>query len=126
MIKGIEHLGIAAENPDQLAQWYVRHLDMTIIRDNGQGTIFIAAPCGSVVELYPAKTNGERSYDNYTSGIRHLAIEVENFHQEYDRLLENGVEIAAEPVIREDLKLVLFRDGEGNLCHLIERQHPLS
>ena len=34
---------------------------------------------------------------------------------------ETGVQSAAEPVIRPDLKLALLRDPEGNLFHITNR-----
>ena len=59
-------------------------------------------------------------------GLRHLAVLVEDFDREYQKLKDKGIEIAAEPVINEEIKLVLFRDPEENLCHLVERASPLK
>ena len=51
---------------------------------------------------------------------------MEDFDREYQKLKDKGIEIAAEPVINEEIKLALFRDPEENLCHLVERASPLK
>lgn len=126
MIKGIEHLGLVAEDSAKLVKWYQEHLQMKVIRENGKGTYFIQGPGGIIIEVYQARNETERKYDNYTPGWRHLAIQVVGFDDEYQRLLDQGVEPAADPILREDLKLALFKDCEGNLFHLIERKNPLK
>lgn len=125
MIKGIEHIAIVARDPVKLVKWYEKNLDMKTVRKMSETTFFIQAPCGTVLEIYAAQKEGARDFDNHTSGLRHLAILVEDFDLEYKKLIDNGVEIAAEPVINDEIKLVLFKDCEGNLCHFIERKNPL-
>ena len=126
MITGIEHTGISAENPEELARWYVEKLGMRLVGDNKKGTLFLAAPNAAMIEIYPARQKGQSGFDNYTAGHRHLAFSVDDFDRTWEDLKASGVKMAGEPVVNEAIKLVLFYDGEGNLCHLIARALPLG
>ena len=122
MIKGIEHIGIAAEDSTALKNWYMDILNMTVVSDNGKGGYFIAAPNGVQIEIYPATDEGERDYHNLTSGLRHIAFLVEDFDGEYERLKEKKVNFVGEPVVKEKFSNLFFKDPEGNLVHIIERR----
>lgn len=126
MIKGIEHLGLVAKNVDALCDWYIKYFDFKCIRTLPNGTKFIMANDGNIIEVYPCKSIDSAEHDNYVTGLRHIAFDVDDFDYEYDRIRKLGFEIAAEPVINENLKLVLFKDPEGNLCHLTQRTMPLK
>ena len=125
MIRGIEHVGLAARDVDALCEWYIRYFGFVSLRKLPNGTQFIMAGDGSIVEVYPCRSEDNILHDNYLTGLRHIAFDVDDFDAEYARLRALGIEIAAEPVINESLKLVLFRDPEGNLCHLTQRAVPL-
>ena len=125
MIKGIEHVGLVARDVPALCEWYIRNFGFTLVRVLPNGTRFIKAADGSFIEVYPCKSEDSELHDNYLTGWRHIAFDVTDFDAEYARLKELGVEFAAAPVINESLKLILFRDPEGNLCHLTERAEPL-
>ena len=56
MIKGLEHVGLCAENPKALADWYVAVLEFSLVRElPEQRTYFIRASDGNMLEVYPAK-----------------------------------------------------------------------
>lgn len=122
MIKGIEHIGIAAKDSTALKNWYMDIFGMTVVSDNGKGGYFIAAPNGVQIEIYPANAEGDRSYDNLTSGLRHIAFLVEDFDGEYERLKTKNVNFVGEPVVKEKFSNLFFKDPEGNLVHIIERR----
>lgn len=122
MIKGIEHIGIAAKDSTALKNWYMDIFNMTVVSDNGKGGYFIAAPNGVQIEIYPATDEGERDYYNLTSGLRHIAFLVEDFNGEYERLREKKVNFVGEPVVKEKFSNLFFKDPEGNLVHIIERR----
>ena len=72
MFKGIEHTAIASANPQQLAQWYVDHLEFVINYTYG-GNYFVKAKNGAMLEIIPAE--GEFAVPKLKDpGIRHLAI----------------------------------------------------
>ncbi len=122
MIKGIEHIGIAAKDSTALKNWYMDIFNMTVVSDNGRGGYFIAAPNGVQIEIYPANSDGDRNYDNLTSGLRHIAFLVEDFDGEYERLKGKNVNFVGEPSVKEKFSNLFFKDPEGNLVHIIERR----
>ncbi len=54
MFKGVEHTAIASPNPQNLAQWYVDHLDFVINFEYG-GNYFVKATNGTMLEIIPGK-----------------------------------------------------------------------
>ena len=122
MIKGIEHIGIAAKNSTVLKDWYVDVFGMTVTRDNGKGGYFIADKNGTEIEIYPAEREERSECSNLTAGIRHIAFAVDNFDAEYKKLKEKNVEFVGEPIIKEKYSNLFFKDIEGNLLHIIERR----
>jgi catechol 2,3-dioxygenase-like lactoylglutathione lyase family enzyme len=123
MFQGLEHTAIASSDPATLAQWYVDHLDFHI-NYTYAGNFFVKAKNGSMLEIIPAE--GSRPANELkTPGIRHLAIVPDNFDQAYEHLKAKGVTFLGEPFNNQGNRLVFFADGEGNICHLIQREKPL-
>ena len=114
----IEHPGIAAKNPEALADWYIKNLGMKLLRQTGPTTFFVGFDKGACVEIYQAKTDAAPIANNYVQGMTHIAFYTEDFEKVHAELLAKGVQPAAEPILRDDLKLALMRDGEGNLFHI--------
>ena len=121
----IEHPGIAARNPEALAKWYMENLGMKLLRQTGPTTFFVGFDKGACVEIYQAKTEAEPIANNYVQGMTHIAFYAENFTEVHEALLKKGVQPAAEPILRDDLKLALMRDGEGNLFHITCRNSEI-
>lgn len=120
--KYIEHPGIAAQNPKELTQWYIKTLGMELKLQPGETTFFIACKGGGIIEIYQAKFSAPPLENNYVRGLCHIAFYVDDFDQAYDDLITQGVEVAATPmIIPPRLKLALFRDPEGNLFHITQR-----
>lgn len=123
MFKGLEHTAIASPDPRKLAEWYVRHLEFTI-NFTYDGNYFVKAQNGAMLEIIPSE--GERAPQKMKDpGIRHLAIQVDDFDAAYERLKAEGVTFATGPINNQGNRLVFFTDGDGNLVHLIHRQKPL-
>ncbi|HTR34885.1 MAG TPA: VOC family protein [Bryobacteraceae bacterium] len=123
MFQGLEHTAIATPDPKRLAEWYAQHLDFRI-NHNYMGNYFVRAADGSMLEFIPSE--GERIPQKMRDpGIRHLAITVDNFEAASAELRKRGVELVDQPVIMGGNRLQFFRDGDGNLLHLIQREQPL-
>jgi glyoxylase I family protein len=123
MFLGLEHTAIASPNPKTLAQWYVDYLGFHINFEY-DGNYFVRAANGSMLEIIPSE--GERADQKMRDpGIRHLAIDVENFDAAYAQLKSQGVHFIAEPYTNMGNRLVFFTDCDGNLVHLIQRERPL-
>jgi glyoxylase I family protein len=58
-------------------------------------------------------------------GIRHLAVEVDDFDAGLKELRAKNVNIIAEPFENKGNRLVFFTDLDGNYLHLISREKPL-
>ncbi|MGH9584618.1 MAG: VOC family protein [Bryobacteraceae bacterium] len=123
MFNGIEHFAIASADPKGLAGWYTSNLEFQLLFESG-GNYFVQAKNGAVIEITPAE--GARPDSGmHTPGMRHMAISVDNFDAAYEHLKASGIQFAGEPYTNNRNRLVFFRDGDGNLVHLIERERPL-
>ena len=123
MFKGLEHTAIASPNPRALAQWYVDHLEF-VINFEYDGNFFVRAQNGSMLEIIPSE--GERAPQKMKDpGIRHLAIDVDNFDDALAELQRKQVSFLTEPFNNQGNRLVFFSDLDGNIVHLISRPKPL-
>jgi glyoxylase I family protein len=123
MFKGLEHTAIASPNPRKLAQWYTEKLEFRI-NHTYDGNYFVRAANGTMLEIIPSE--GERAPQKMKDpGIRHLAIEVDDFDAAHARLKQLGVNFLTEPVNNQGNRLVFFADGDGNIVHLIQRERAL-
>ncbi|HYO84004.1 MAG TPA: VOC family protein [Bryobacteraceae bacterium] len=123
MFKGLEHTAIASPDPQRLAQWYADNLEFRINFEYA-GNYFVRARNGSMLEIIPSE--GERGSNKMKDpGIRHLAIEVEDFDRGCEQLQAHGIEFVAGPFENQGNRLVFFTDCDGNLLHLISRPQPL-
>jgi len=123
MFRGLEHTAIASPNPAHLAEWYVQKLDFRI-NYTYDGNYFVRAADGSMLEIIPSE--GDRSPQKMRDpGIRHLAIDVENFDAALAELRRREVNFMGEPFVNQGNRLVFFTDCDGNILHLIQRERPL-
>jgi glyoxylase I family protein len=123
MFKGLEHTAIASPNPGKLAQWYVDHLDFAINFEY-DGNYFVKAANGALIEIIPSE-GGRAEQKMKDPGIRHLAILVDDFDADQERLRKAGIEFLTQPVDVKGNRLVFFADCDGNLLHLVQREKPL-
>lgn len=125
MVKGIEHIGIAARDTAALKDWYVRLFDFTQVYDNGKGTYFLKAQDGSMIEFIKATEETDK-FTEKALGFRHLALAVDDFEGMLEILTKENVEVVTAPVVAPNgNKTFFFRDPEGNILHLIYRPQPL-
>jgi glyoxylase I family protein len=123
MFRGLEHTAIASPDPLKLAEWYVHHLDFRI-NHSYDGNYFVRAKDGSMLEIIPSV--GERLPQQMKDpGIRHLAVDVEDFDAALQELRNRKVHFLGEPFENQGNRLVFFSDGDGNILHLIKRDRPL-
>ncbi|MFN7922830.1 MAG: VOC family protein [Bryobacteraceae bacterium] len=123
MFKGLEHTAIASPNPEKLAEWYRDYLGFRI-NFSYAGNFFVRAANGTMLEIIPSE--GEKFPEKMkTPGIRHLAIEVDDFDAGHEELKRLGVHFYGEPFETQGNRLVFFADGDGNILHLIKRPAPL-
>jgi glyoxylase I family protein len=123
MFNGLEHTAIASPNPEKLAQWYQDTLEFRINFSYG-GNFFVRAKNGAMLEIIPSE--GARAPQKMKDeGLRHLAIEVDDFDAAYAHLKSQGVHFYTEPFLMGEYRLAFFADADGNYIHLIKRPEPL-
>jgi glyoxylase I family protein len=123
MFKGLEHTALASPNPQALAQWYVDHLEF-VINFEYSGNYFVRARDGSMLEIIPSE--GERPPQKLKDpGIRHMAVDVDDFDEALAALRQKNVNFIGEPFENQGNRLAFFTDLDGNYLHLISRPNPL-
>lgn len=123
MFKGLEHTAIASPDPRALAHWYVEHLEFRINFEY-DGNFFVRAQNGGMLEIIPSDGDALAAKMK-TPGIRHLAIEVDDFEAATAELKRKNVHFLGEPFANQGNELVFFSDRDGNILHLIRRPQPL-
>lgn len=120
----IEHLGLAAENPVALRDWYVRVLGARQVLELAQEppAFMLELPGGLWLEIFQADFALTETGDNKLRGWRHLAVRVDDLATAKAGLEARGV------IFPENAKpaggggrVLFFKDPEGNLLHLVER-----
>ncbi len=126
MIKGIEHLAIFSKDTETLKDWYIKMFEFRTVYDNGKGTYFLMAPDGAMIEFVKTSEIGEVTGEK-VSGIRHIALAVDDFEAMVEKLMAENVVVVTEPTVSASgIKTFFFRDPEGNVLHLIYRPEPLK
>ena len=124
MFLGLEHTAIASPDPRKLAQWYVDHLGFHLNFEYN-GNYFVRAANGAMLEIIPSE--GPPAENKMKDpGLRHLAINVNDFDAAYASLRDQGVKFLGEPYLNGTNRMVFFTDCDGNFVHLVQRQKPLT
>jgi catechol 2,3-dioxygenase-like lactoylglutathione lyase family enzyme len=120
----VEHIGLAAKDPVSLKDWYVRALGAELVFADGKTppAFFLRLPGGVLLEIYASQSASTLTADNTVAGWRHLALHVASLETARQQLESRGVAFM-DPVkpAGGGGRVLFFRDGEGNLLHLIER-----
>jgi len=123
MILGVEHAAIASADPHKLANWYVANLDFKIF-SSAETAVFIQARNRTLFEVILAERQLPEP-ELKDTGMRHIAIAVDDFNQAYLRLKSAGARFVTEPYEASGNTVAFFKDPEGNFLHLIYRTTPL-
>ncbi len=120
----VEHIGVPARDPRALADWYIQKLGAEFIAPNGDKPPYFLRTPGSVAmfEIYDATSHDVITEDNGLAGWRHMAMRVDSIETARKELETRGVKFI-EPVkpATGGGRILFFKDGEGNLLHLVDR-----
>jgi len=120
----VEHIGLAARDTVALKAWYARVLGAREVFTDGKTppAFLLEIQAGAMIEIYPAGTALVETGNNKLAGWRHLAIRVESIESAREELAKRGVafEEPTKPAGGGG-QVLFFKDGEGNLLHLVER-----
>lgn len=112
-----------------MAQWYVEHLGLSIVRDLGDAkqTTFLADDSGqTVIELYSNPQAEIPDYSKIEPLVLHMAFAVDDMEAERSRLVAAGATLADE--VRTTAggdQLAFLRDPWGFTIQLARRNKPL-
>jgi len=119
-----EHLGLPAQDPTRLKDWYVTVLGAELVFENGQTppAYFVRLSDGLILEIYQAESSLKETGTNSLAGWRHLALQVESIEQGREELEKKGVKFTetVKPAGGGG-RVLYFTDAEQNLLHLVER-----
>jgi glyoxylase I family protein len=122
----IEHAAFNVEDPVAAADWYSKHLGMTLKRAHKDRpwVRFLADDGGAVmIELYNHPNAPVPDYRNQNPLILHLAFKVDDLFKERDRLLAAGATMATDDIMKtpEGDQLMMLRDPWGFPIQLAKR-----
>lgn len=124
MYRGMDHVAIAAQDPQGLINWYCAHLEMHVVAHNGQDppTALLAGVGGSMIEIMPAQEVSRGEAGLFDPGLRHMALRVDDFDAAYAHLQQLGVEFVGEiGSATGGGPIVSFKDPEGNILQIVQR-----
>ncbi len=123
----MEHLGMNVPAPVEMAQWYVKHLDMKIVRaQNTNHMHFLADADGRVVlELFYNPAAPLPDYEKKSPLELHLAFRTIDLEKVKKDLLQGGAtmeeEINTTPAGDE---MMMLRDPWGVPIQFVKRADP--
>lgn len=123
---GIEHIGFFSNDTEALKDWYMKLFGWKQVYANEESkTFFLKADDGVMIEFCKAVEDGGVLGEKVT-GIRHIAISVDNFDEAVLKVKESGAEIISDASMSaKGVGVMFFRDPDGNVLHLISRKNPL-
>jgi len=124
----IEHVALNVADPIALADWYVKHLGMKIVRqvDAPPHTRFIADESGrTVLEIYRQKAPVP-DYASQDPMVLHVAFIAPDIRGTRDRLVAAGATVAKDiHTIPEGDEMAFLHDPWGVVIQLVKRAQPL-
>ena len=135
MIKKIEHIGIAVENPQKSNEIFEKLFGETsykseLVESEGVKTYFYQLGESKIELLESVKENSsiEKFISKRGQGMHHIAFYVDDIHLELDRLANLGFEAIGEIKQGADNKLICFlhpKTTGGVLIELCQEQDQL-
>jgi methylmalonyl-CoA/ethylmalonyl-CoA epimerase len=135
MIKKIEHIGIAVENPQKSNEIFEKLFGETsykseLVESEGVKTYFYQLGESKIELLESVKENSsiEKFIFKRGQGMHHIAFYVDDIHLELDRLTNLGFEAIGEIKQGADNKLICFlhpKTTGGVLIELCQEQDQL-
>lgn len=124
----IEHFAFNVADPIAVADWYVRHMGMSVVRklEGGPKTHFLADNTGQVmIEIYNNPPDQVPNYADMNPLLLHLAFVCEKPDEKRTELEGAGATFAEEVRIKDGSHLVMMRDPWGLSIQLCKRGVPM-
>jgi glyoxylase I family protein len=121
----LHHVALRCRNLAAQEAFYTRHFGFkrSATLNRGQPNEFFLLKLGSVrLEFFPPEAASEQARGGEQAvGFRHLAFEVPKLEPLLEALKADGIQ--PDPIIEiaeRNLRIVFFRDPEGNIIELVE------
>jgi catechol 2,3-dioxygenase-like lactoylglutathione lyase family enzyme len=121
----IEHIALNVKEPQAMAQWYVQHMGLKIVRADDTPpyiTFMVDEEGGCMIELYANAEAAYLEYGRLHCATIHIAFTVTDMQQQHDQLIIAGA--TADGEIRTTPKgdqLAFVRDPWGQTIQLVKR-----
>jgi len=125
----LEHIALNVPSPADAAEWYVKHLQMQIMRASEEPPYihFLADNNGQMmIEMYNNPKAAVPDYPSQSPLVFHIAFSVEDLGGTITQLLAAGATLESEGTknSRGD-ELAMVRDPWGVCLQLVKRNNPL-
>lgn len=119
---GIDHPGVAANDVEQLADWYCAVFGYEKWFRHDKPVWMLKAPDGTLLEVMPKDENARPARTTWTPGWSHIALRVENLDEAITFLDTKHVTWGGEVInaIGGGRVRNLF-DPDGNMLQIIQR-----
>ncbi|WP_372638657.1 VOC family protein [Fodinibius sp.] len=124
----IEHFAMNVEEPLAMADWYVDHLGLEIVKQETEPPYmtFLTDDSGRVmIEIYQNPADQVPDYRNRDPLIMHLALVSEDPAADKKRLTEAGAQEMSDEILEDGSHLVMLRDPWGLAIQLCKRSTPM-
>ncbi len=123
LFTGIDHPALAANDVDQLADWYCRVLGYEKYFRHDKPVWILRAADGTLIEIMPKDDTPRPPRTTWTPGWSHLALRVGDIEQAIRYLDAQGVTWGGELI--EAIgggRVRTFQDPDGNMLQIVERR----
>jgi catechol 2,3-dioxygenase-like lactoylglutathione lyase family enzyme len=123
-----EHFAVNVAQPLQMADWYVAHLGLSIVKkmEEPPYMIFMADDSGTIMlEIYNNSKAAVLDYQQLHPLTVHLAFVSDNPKEDKDRLLKAGATLFSNEFLEDGSHLVMLKDPWGLAIQLCKRAEPM-
>ena len=124
----IEHFAINVEEPVAMADWYVDHLGMKVVKQSKEApyTTFMADESGRVmIEIYKNPADQVPDYHKMDPLILHLAFVSKDTEKDKQRLEKAGAGLVSDEQLKDGSQIVMMRDPWGLAIQFCKRGVPM-
>lgn len=124
----LEHFALNVSEPLAMADWYVQHLGLQIVRQKKEPpyTTFLGDDSGQIlIEIYKNPPEDVPSYQQMNPLLLHLAFVSDDPQKDKQRLLNEGAGSVEDLVMEDGTQLFMLRDPWGLAFQLCKRAEPM-
>ena len=125
----VEHFALQVTHPVALADWYVNHLGLKLVRSGGEPSYgrFLADSAGSVLlEVYRNPKVPVPDYHRIDPLLLHLAFLSDDLAADRDRLVSAGARVVEDvTTTAAGDQLLMLRDPWGIGLQFVNRAKPM-